>query len=106
MLSPALAEQLRQCGRDVIAVSERIELRSLDDAEQLAAATGDARVLVTRDVADFLQLDRRWRAEGRAHAGIVLVTLRLPRKAAGPLVTALDDFLAREAPYPGFIHWL
>lgn len=106
MLPPAIAEGLRARGHDVIAVSERADLRSLDDPAQLAAATREGRVIVTRDVADYLGLDRDCRAATREHAGIVLVTDRFAPDAVGPLVKELDELLKGPAPYPSFVHWL
>jgi hypothetical protein len=106
MVPPVIARQLRDRGHDVIAVAERAELRSLPDHEILAFARAHGRVVVTRDRADYLQLDREMRANGQEHAGLVLVSSRFAPAAIGPLVTALDVVLSTAAPYPGFVHWL
>lgn len=106
MLPAAVARELCQRGHDVIAVAERPDLRALDDAAQFDLAQAEERAMVTRDIADYLRLDRQYRAAGREHAGIVLVSSRFPPDAVGPLVGELDDFLAGDAPYASFVHWL
>jgi Domain of unknown function (DUF5615) len=60
-------------GHDVRALSEGAADEGLDDEEVLALATGEQRILVTHDVEDFPPILREWAAEGRSHAGIVLV---------------------------------
>lgn len=106
MIPPAVAEQLRQRGHDVIAVAERPDLRSLPDRDVFGVAQTEGRVVVTRDRADYLRLEREQRAAGQTHAGLVLVSSRFGPAAIGPLVKALHEFLAGEEPYSGFVHWL
>lgn len=106
MLPPAIAEQLRERGRDVVAVAERVDLRSLPDRELFAFAQTEGRVVVTRDRADYLQIEREWRAAGDNHAGLALISSRFAPASIGPLVSALDRLLAGEPPYPSFVHWL
>ncbi|HVX16548.1 MAG TPA: DUF5615 family PIN-like protein [Acidimicrobiales bacterium] len=106
MIPLAIARQLRDRGRDVVAVAERPDLRSLSDREVFAFAQVEGRAVVTRDRADYLELDREHRATGQTHAGLVLISNRFAPAAVGPLVRALDSFLAGEHPYPGFVHWL
>jgi hypothetical protein len=105
-LPPAIAEQLRNRGHDVIAVAERAELRGRPDREVFVAAQAQDRVVVTRDRADYLEIDRAYRAAGQHHAGLVLVPSSIDLAAVGPLVTALDVVLATDPPWPGFVHWL
>lgn len=105
MVPHAIAEQLRARGHDVIAVTERPELRSSDDPELFALAQLESRVVVTRNRDDFLALDADYRANDRAHHGLILLN-RFAPDAVGPIVKALDDFLAGEPPYPTFISWL
>ena len=66
----AVAEGLRRRGIDVTTSSEA-QLLAAKDEEQLAFATRETRVLVTRDQ-DFLRLN----ASGIKHAGIVYWTER------------------------------
>ncbi len=49
----------------------------MPDENQLRFAVGERRVLVTFNVRDFVVLARRFAAEGREHAGIV-VSNQLP----------------------------
>jgi Domain of unknown function (DUF5615) len=103
----AVAEQLRTRSYDAIAVTERSDLRGLSDPDLFERAQVDERAIATYNVDDFLDLDREFRAADRGHAGIVLVSSRrFPRKSVGPLARALGDFLAGDAPYPSFVHWL
>jgi predicted nuclease of predicted toxin-antitoxin system len=106
-LPRVVAEQLRGRSYDVIAVTERSDLRGLPDPELFECAQGEERAMVTYNVDDFLDLDRAYQASERSHAGIVLLSSRrFPRKSVGPLVNALERFLAGDAPYRSFIHWL
>lgn len=92
MLGPAVAVQLRDRGFDVSAVVERADLRALADETVLAVATEENRVVVTRNVGDVAHLHQQWSAEGRTHAGIVMVTFSAfaqDRSFTGRLVTAL-----------------
>ena len=75
MLSPKIGAALEARGHDVAVVTQRPDLMALHDDEPiLAAATDEDRVIVTANIGDFAALDARWTAEGRAHAGIVLVS--------------------------------
>jgi len=106
-LPRAIAEQLRARSHDAIAVTERPDLRGLSDPDLFQRARSEQRAIATYNIEDFLQLDREYRSAERSHAGIVLISAhRFPRKSAGPLLTALDTFIATGAPYPSFVHWL
>lgn len=103
MLTGAIAEQLRARGRDVTAVVEDPALTGLPDEELLASAVGDGRALVTANIKDFVPIDQRYRATGRGHAGLVLVSARtFPQNRAlvGALVAALDKLLTEGSPMP------
>jgi hypothetical protein len=109
MISAAVAEELRVRGRDVEAVSERRELRGLPDEELFLYAQSVERSIVTYNRDDFLELDRRFRSQGRNHSGIVILNpRRFPQGPAsmGPLVKSLDELIAEGPPYESFIHWL
>lgn len=96
MLSHAIAQQLRSRGHDFVAVVEDPSLMALPDEEILAAAGAQGRAFVTANIKDFTPLDRRYRASGRTHAGLVLVSTKaFPQDRAfiGALVNALDKFL-------------
>lgn len=109
MLSSVIAEQLRSRNRDVVATVERGELRGLDDSTLFEVAQAEERSVVTYNRDDFLELDRRYRGEGREHHGLVILNpRRFPQGAAnvGQLVTSLDELIGAGQPYPGFVHWL
>ncbi len=69
-----LARALRQRGDDAVSCQEAglVSRRVADDA-QLVYAAEHGRAILTYDVIDFIQLDHRWRAQGRQHAGIIAV---------------------------------
>ena len=109
MLSSAVAEQLRSRGFDVEAVEELPELPGSSDLDLFERAHREEQALVTYNRDDFLALDRRFRAEGRDHHGIVFLShRRFPQGEAttGALVASLEALLHGGPPYPGFIHWL
>jgi Domain of unknown function (DUF5615) len=99
MLSGAIAEQLR-CGHDVTAVVEDPALVALPDDEILAAAAAGRRALVTANIKDFVPLDQRYKASGRTHAGLVLVSAKTfpqDRTFIGAVVGALNKLLEEDA---------
>lgn len=109
MLPAAIAGGLRARGHEVEAVSERAELRGMTDHDLFEYAQTRARAIVTYNRDDFLELDGRWRSQGRVHSGIVILNpKRFPQGAGsiGALVASLDGLLASGAPYDAFIHWL
>ncbi|HWF49268.1 MAG TPA: DUF5615 family PIN-like protein [Solirubrobacteraceae bacterium] len=97
MYPPAIAEQLRRRGHDVVAVTERPELRSLSDFEVFAAAQQEGRAVVTENVADFIPLANHADQRGDPHHGLVLVDPasypRGSRGTIGRMVTELDRLL-------------
>jgi len=100
MLSPDIAQQLRERGHDVkaIAVSEHAEL---DDSEVLDIARSQQRAVVTNNVRDFrpLHIDAV-QAGGPGHYGMVFMSgsFRRTRADIGRIVVALE---AKLAAYPG-----
>ncbi len=108
----AVAERLRRDGHDVVAVTERAELRQLVDAELLRAATAERRAVVTEDVRDFTEAHRACIEQGESHFGIVFTSprrFRRTKSARRQLIGALRRFLHR---YPrddelrDSIYWL
>jgi hypothetical protein len=114
MYAPAVAEQLRDRGHEVVAVTERADLRGTADEDLLAWAQTEGRALVTDNQGDFIPIHHRRIASGHDHKGLILTTnRRFPRgqpATTGKLVIALDEFIASTAPSiarnPSFIHWL
>ncbi len=89
--------------------SERDDLRGLADHGLFEYAQAAERALVTYNRDDFLELDRRFRNQARAHHGIVILNRkRFPQGVAsiGSLVASLDQLIAVGPPYESFVHWL
>jgi hypothetical protein len=111
MYAPAVAEQLRGRDHDVVAVTERGDLRGTADEDLFAWAQTEGRALVTDNQRDFIPIHRRLIASGHEHKGLILTTnRRFPRgqpATTGRLVVALDRFIrSTVARNPSFIHWL
>jgi Domain of unknown function (DUF5615) len=68
-----IAERLRRRGHDVFALDEHRELDGLPDADVLALAARDRRILVTFNVRDFAPILRQWAEAQRSHAGCLLL---------------------------------
>jgi hypothetical protein len=104
MHAPAIAEELRRRGHDVLAVAAQSELRALTDDQLFRLAAphnppplGGCR-LVTENVKDFRPLLRRAEETETPNAGILFTSSRrFPRSRhnPGPLTDALDAWLAR-----------
>lgn len=93
--SPEIARQLRQQGYDVVAVSERPELRCRSDRVHFASLPDQQRAIVTRDLGDFRPLLAEALRRGTPTHGIVCVSHRFPltRQEIGRLVNALASLL-------------
>jgi hypothetical protein len=103
MISPRVAEQLRQRGHNVIAVAERTDLVGMSDADVLTLGAQEVRVVVTLDIGDFARLGASVLSEGRSHSGILYAaTAAFPRRSAiiGALVRSLDAAI-RSGDLPG-----
>lgn len=103
MYPPAVAEQLRARGHDIVSVHDP-EYRYLEgapDEEVFAAAFAEERALVTENVPDFRRLEADALARGEAHATLVFTSNRqFPRGEPGTigrLVEALHALLTEEA---------
>jgi hypothetical protein len=77
MIDHRVVHQLRAAGHQVFVTSE-LGVEGQDDQLHLEEATRLGAVLVTQNQRDFARLHHRWQAEGRAHAGILLVAPRQP----------------------------
>ena len=100
MLSPDIAEQLRERGHDVqaIAASEHAEL---DDPEVLEIARSQQRAVVTNNVRDFRPLHiAAVQPGGAGHYGMLFMSGNFRRTKAdiGRIVAALE---AKLQAYPG-----
>ncbi len=91
-LSPRVAELLRQRGFDALGAHEAGQV-GRSDLEQLRFATRENRCLVTRDVADFIEIVQDLVNQQEPHAGIILV----PASFRGNEFTPPADAIARQA---------
>jgi predicted nuclease of predicted toxin-antitoxin system len=76
MFSDAIAQRLRARGHDVISVVAHAALVALPDDQIFAYAAAEGRALVTANIKDFMPLDGQYRAAGRDHPGLILVSTK------------------------------
>jgi hypothetical protein len=56
-------------------------------------AASEQRILVTFDVADFVEISRKWAEEARSHAGVAIV-VGLRHNEFGAVIRAIEALLA------------
>lgn len=91
-LSPQIAILLRRRGFDVEAVADRPDLVGRSDLVIFEVACGEDRAVITNNVRDFRPLAAQWLAQGRVHAGLILLPSSRTRTRAA--VTMLADRIA------------
>jgi predicted nuclease of predicted toxin-antitoxin system len=84
---------LRGSGHDVRAADEEANIRTYPDEELLALAATEQRILVTFDVADFVEISRKWAEDARSHAGVAIV-VGLRHNEFGAVIRAIEALLA------------
>ncbi len=97
MFPEAMAEQLRAKGHDARAVVATPAFAVLPDEEILIGAAEAGRALVTANIKDFMPIDARYRATGRTHAGLIMVSTKTfpqNRTYIVAVTTALNSLLA------------
>lgn len=72
-LSPQIAVLLREAGYDVEAVADRDDLVARSDRIIFDVACREGRAVVTDNIKDFRPLAAEWLAQGRVHAGLILL---------------------------------
>jgi uncharacterized protein DUF5615 len=87
----ALVQALQARGIDVITALDAA-MTGHRDADHLEYAASQGRVLVTRNVGDFLQPHRGYLVAGRKHAGIIVVQQR--RYSVGAEMRAILRLIA------------
>ena len=94
-LSPQIAALLRQAGYDVDAVADRENLVGRSDRIILEVAYNEGRAVVTNNVKDFRPLAAEWLAQGRVHAGLILLpsTRTRTRDAIAAVAAAIENVL-------------
>ena len=96
-LSPQIAVLLRQAGYDIDAVAEREDLAGRSDRIIFEVACSEGRAVVTNNIKDFRPLAAEWLAQGRVHAGLILLpsartrTRRVIAAVAGAIENVLRD---------------
>jgi predicted nuclease of predicted toxin-antitoxin system len=94
-LSPQIAALLRQAGYDVVAVAERDDLVGSSDTIVLEVAVTEERAVITNNVKDFRPLAAQRLAQGRTHAGLILLPSKRTRSraAVATLAGAIEKVL-------------
>jgi hypothetical protein len=101
MFSPKIAAALRRREHDVVAVAERVDLRSMTDEELFAWSIADHRWLLTENVKDFRPILLRAMQAGGVAIGLLFTSSRtFPRSPQnpGPLIDALHGWLVTGPP--------
>ena len=108
-LSPDIAKLLRNRGHDVEAVAEREELVGSPDRVIFEVAAAEGRAVVTNNIKDFRPLAAEWLAQGRTHAGLILLpsARARSRSAISVLADAIEGVIMSK---PGDLtcseHWI
>ena len=94
-LSPLIAALLRQAGYDVDAVADREDLVGRSDRIILEVACSEGRAVVTNIIKDFRAPAADWLAQGRVHAGLILLpsTRTRTRNAIAAVAGAIENVL-------------
>lgn len=110
MWSPVIAQQLRQRGFDVVAVVERLDLRTQADEVIFATAQAEERAIVTENVPDFRRITTEAFQHGIVHRGLILSSnRRFPRggpRLTGKFINALLELLDEVDDLSGIERWL
>jgi predicted nuclease of predicted toxin-antitoxin system len=94
-LSPQIAVLLRQAGYDVDAVAGRDDPAGRSDRIILEVACSEGRAVVTNNIKDFRPLAAEWLAQGRVHAGLILLpsTRTRTRHGIAAVAGAIENVL-------------
>lgn len=101
MFSPDLAVTLRDRGHDVIAITERSDLRAMADSDLFTWAVNERRWLLTENVKDFRPILLGAVQARAAITGVLFTSSRAfsrSRKNPGPLIDALSTWLKAGPP--------
>jgi len=108
-LSGQIASLLRERGLDAEAVVERSDLLQASDREVMEAARREERAVVSNNIKDFRPLAAERIADGRGHAGLILLPARRSRSrdATGVLADAIEAVMrAHPEGIPSAEHWV
>jgi hypothetical protein len=101
MFSPRIAEALCERGYQVVALVESPEMRAMPDEEVFAWAATRRCWLLTENVKDFQPIKLRALQANAPTPGLLFTSSRTfprSRQHIGPLVDALDAWLAKGPP--------
>ncbi len=110
MLSGKIAEALRAEAVDAVAVVDIPGLPGTADDALLALAAQEQRIVVTKNLIDFIPLAQHWAVTGRTHQGLILISTKTFPETRSSLraITAalLDTCRSGRVPAPGQQAWL
>jgi uncharacterized protein DUF5615 len=94
-LSPQIAALLRKAGYDVDAVADREDLARRSDRIIFEVAGSEGRAVITNNIKDFRPLAAEWLAQGRVHAGLILLpsTRTRTRGSIAGIADAIENIL-------------
>ncbi|MHB8575694.1 MAG: DUF5615 family PIN-like protein [Dehalococcoidia bacterium] len=90
-LSPRIARLARDLGVDIVSTHERGRTGA-SDSSQLEYAAAEGRCLVTLDEVDLRDWTNRFFAEGKVHAGVLIITWRVYRRNFPTVARLLSQF--------------
>jgi Domain of unknown function (DUF5615) len=108
-LSADIARGLRGRGLDVEAVTERSELIGASDERLIEQATLEDRAVITNNIRHFRPIAAQRPAQGKQHAGLILLPSNRARNraATGALADAIEAVMrANPKGIPGAEHWI
>ncbi len=88
-----IGNPLRDAGHDVKAADSH-ELEGAEDPVLFEMAALEGRVFVTSNVRDFEPLARQWTANGRTHAGLIMLSPSVRHEQFGRIIRGLKGLLA------------
>lgn len=108
-LSVEIARELRGRGADVDAVTERPELIGASDEHLMEQAMQEDRAVITNNLRHFRPIAAHRLAQGRQHAGLILLPSNRARNrgATGALADPIGAVMrAHPDGIPGTEHWI
>jgi hypothetical protein len=108
-LSVEMAQELRRRGGDAEAVTERSELLRASDEHLMEVAMQEERAVVTNNLRHFRPIASQRLAQGKEHAGLILLPWNRARNraATGALADAIEAVMrANPKGIPDAEHWI
>lgn len=89
-----VAPAVRQMGHDVRALDDKEEQAGLSDPAIMEIAVREGRVVVSANVRHFMPLVEEWAAQGRRHAGCILVPRSIRHQDFALIIAGIRAALA------------